>query len=497
MWRRSGIAAVVLAAASWTAPAADARDDTWLSATVVKLTGTPLEVGVGENASLHAQLDGGWQSDAFSFDKAGLTLAVSEGGAVRCYGTESVEGDALRFVSPPAGSGGGTDADPWRIVSTWDAGSPARLRVVQTVRFVDGSRRFSVEYAVQNVGSSALSLRAYVSGQLNGGFAVPLARRDANVPGSVGMVVPVDGGARDPNDPVFDGYDFGRWVDLEPDGGAPWQRAVSGEGQPARLAMSRGEALPASLPARGRDTPFVAAEWDEHAPGRPALAPGATMRLVAHLRLASGLRTTPLIDGPPRDRPYTLNVGTDLADGGPLAGRRLGYAIFGDGGRDLRGTLATDAAGHADLTWTAGNSLNDRVVVWDDRDGDGTWDRDVEMTRQSRIDWDDTAPAPSGPVASRDGRLAARVWSVRTRRLAGRRLRVTGRVTRPATGVVTVRLLDARKHVRSSRRARLRAGRFRAMLRRPSGLRRATLVVRYAGDAHRRPASLRRVVRLR
>jgi hypothetical protein len=163
MWSRSGIAVAVLAAASGTAAPALARDDTWLGSTVIKIAGTPLEVGVGENASLHAQLDGGWQSDAFWFDKAGLTLAVSEGGSVRCYGTESVEGDALRFVNAPAGSGSGTDADPWRIVSTWDAGSPARLRVVQTVSFADGSRRFSVEYAVQNVTSAALSLRAYVS----------------------------------------------------------------------------------------------------------------------------------------------------------------------------------------------------------------------------------------------------------------------------------------------------------------------------------------------
>src|SRR4051812_15082536 len=174
--------------------AAQATDDTWLGATMAKVPGTPLEVRVGENASLHANLDGSGESDIFWFDEAGPTLAVFDGGGVRTYGTVAGEGDELKVVSLPIVSGSGTAADPWTITSSWDAGNPARLRVTKVVRFTDGSQRFRATYSVQNVSGGVLSLRPYLSAELDGSFAVPLARSGATTPGSVGMAVSLDGG---------------------------------------------------------------------------------------------------------------------------------------------------------------------------------------------------------------------------------------------------------------------------------------------------------------
>src|SRR4051794_19796684 len=127
----AGMALVLMALPA----AARATDDTWLGSTMAKVRGTPLEFGVGENASLHANLDGSGPSDIFWFDEAGPTLAVFDGsGGVRTYGTISGEQDKLKVTTLPAISGSGDAADPWTITSSWTAGDPALLRVTEMAR---------------------------------------------------------------------------------------------------------------------------------------------------------------------------------------------------------------------------------------------------------------------------------------------------------------------------------------------------------------------------
>jgi hypothetical protein len=497
--------------------AAAATDETWIGSTMVKVTGSPLEVGVGENASLHANLDGSGSEDIFWFDEAGLTLAVSENGGVHTYGTIANEGDELKVVSLPVASGSGTSADPWTITSTWDAGSPARFRVTQFVRFTEGSQRFATTWSVQNVSGAPLNFRAYVSTWIGSTFSVPLARSDATVPGSVGMAIPLDGGARDPNDPVFDGYSFGRATDLEPDPGTPWVRAVSGDGADAGLAISQGAPLPSTLPVRGRWQPLLAAEWDAHAPGKTALAPGASYTLGARIHHASALRTLPLTTGTPNTQPFTLQVRTDTADGGPLAGRRLGWIADGYS-RELSGTMTTDANGHAALTWTADGQQYDRVIVWIDSDGDGVWDRDVETTRQSMISWLDSSgnasggadtpgsgtdgtdviatggavtgvavgagaeplPAGTNPVAGTQLKLTR----IAAKRMSARSVRIRGRASATPSKRLALALRTRRGKLLGRATAQVKDGRFVVgmKLRRAARPGRYRLTIRYAGD---------------
>ena len=412
--------------------AAAAYDETWLGATMVKVTGSPLEFGVGENASLHANLDGSGDSDIFWFDEAGPTFAVFENGGVRTYGTVAVEGDELKLVSLPVLTGSGTSGDPYTVTSTWDAGSPPWLRVTEVVRYVEGSPRFHVAFAAKNVSGAPLSFRPYLSTEVAADFSVPLARSGGSGPGSVGLYVPLDGGTRDPNDPVFDGYSFGRATDLEPDSSTPWQRAVSGDGQAARLAITQGQALPASLPTRAR--------WQ--------------------------------------------------------------------------------------LTWTADGQQHDRVIVWIDSDGDGRWDRDVETTRQSQVDWEgdwpgDTPgsgtsgndvsatggqvtgvavgagalplPAGTSPVATR---ATLRVSRLAVQRLSARVVRISGRVSKTPTRSLAVALRTRGGKLLGRASTRVTGGRFsvRMKLRRTLPSRWLLLALRYAGDAKTAPLSVRKRV---
>ncbi|HEX6712271.1 MAG TPA: hypothetical protein VF066_02760 [Thermoleophilaceae bacterium] len=506
---------------------AQATDDTWLGSTMVKVTGSPLELGVGENASLHANLDGSGGSDIFWFDEAGLTLAVGENGGTRTYGTVAIEGDELKVLSLPAASGSGTSSDPWTVMSAWDAGG--RFRVEQIVRYTEGSQRFHVAYSVRNVTGGSLSFRPYLSTEVAGDFSVPLARRNATVPGSVGLVVPLDGGTRDPNDPVFDGYSFGRATELEPDPSTPWVSAVSGDGQDARLAISQAQPLPSSLPVRARWQPLLAADW-----GSQTLAAGAAYSFGATIKHASALRTVPLITGTPNDQPFTLQVRTDTADGGPLAGRRLGWIADGYS-RELSGTMTTDADGRASLTWTADGQQTDRVIVWIDTDGDGAWDRDTETTRQSMISWVDSSgnaaggvdtpgsgmdgsdvvasgggvtgvaigagaePLPAGTSPVTPSRATLRLSQVVLERVQARVVRVTGRTSAQLGKRLTIALRNRRGKLLARTTAPVRRGRFAVQMKLKNVARRGRyrLSIRYAGDDRIAPLARTHLLALR
>jgi hypothetical protein len=492
--------------------AAQATDDTWLGSTMVKVAGSPLEVGVGESASLHANLDGSGDSDIFFFDEAGPTFAVFENGGVRTFGTVAVEGDDLNVVSLPVASGSGTSADPWTITSTWDAGSPARLRVTKTVRFTDGSQRLTATYSAQNVSGSTLSFRSYLSTEIQSSFSVPLARSGATTPGSAGVAVPLDGGPRDPNDPVFDGYSFGRATELEPDATTPWVSAVSGDGADARAAIAQGQPLPSSLPVRGRWNPLLAADWGTH-----TLAPGASYTFGARIHHASALRTVPLITGTANNQPYTLQVRTDTADGGPLTGRQLGWIADGQS-RELSGTMTTDANGHAALTWTADGQQYDRVIVWIDSDGDARWDRDTETTRQSIVNWLDSSGNASGgvdtpgsgtngsDVTATGGGVTGvangagaeplragtqpvagtqlRISRIAATRVARRIVRISGGTSATPSKRITLALRTRGGRLLGRASTRVKSGRFTVRLKSKRALRpgRYRLTIRYAGD---------------
>src|SRR4051812_48536726 len=95
--------------------------DTWISG-YPQVHGTPLEMAIGENASLHANLDGSGSEEMFWFDEAGPTIAVVQGSDVHTYGTVASDEDKLKYVGMPVASGSGTGPDPWTITATWDAG---------------------------------------------------------------------------------------------------------------------------------------------------------------------------------------------------------------------------------------------------------------------------------------------------------------------------------------------------------------------------------------
>lgn len=498
--------------------AARAEDDTWVWG-MAKAYGDPLEVAVGEGASLHANLDGSGPSDIFWFDEAGLTLAVSEpDGSVRTYGTISNEGDTFKLVSQPVTTGSGTSADPWTITSTWNAGDPARMRVTEVVRFTNGSQRFGTTWSVQNVSGAPVNFRAYLSAWVAGSFCVPIARSNGTVPGSVGVAVPLDGGPRDPNDPVFDGLDFGRATDLEPDPAYPWARAVAGEGSAgATLAISQGNPLPSSLPARTDGQALLAAEWDGYAPGKTALAPGATYTFGARLHHASALRAPPMIATALDTAPHTLDVYTDTADGGSLTNERLGFYIESYSHRVITGTMTTDSSGHAALTWTSDGQEHDDVTVWIDRNGNGRWDRDSETTRKTMVEWvDETgvswgghdAPgsgysgtdvtATGGGVTSVSGGPGAgseilppatqpvtatlRIQRVSLRRVGSRVVRISGRVTPAQRVAIALRTRRGKLLGRTS--AVVRSGRFTARMKLKQRIRRGRyrITIRSSGS---------------
>lgn len=510
---------------------ADSRD-TWVGPTIAAVYGTPLEAGIGDYGSLHAQLDGvASPLDVFWFDKAGLTLTVVEGGSSHPYGIEALDGDQLQPVSMPAASGSGTATDPWRITSTWNAGSPALFRVTETMTFIDGSPRFTIAYSVENVTSAPLTFRAYVSAEVSGGFAVPLARRDATVPGSVGLYVPLDGGARDPNDPVFDGHDFGRSIDFEPDPSAPYVRSVAGDdGQStsnARLAIENGDPLPATLPARAPTLPFIAAEWDAHAPTHAPLDPGQSFAFATQVKLATALRTPPILTSADPTRPYTLKIHTDLGDHGPLADTRLGWIVEGMSYRSLSGWMTTDSAGNASLTWTADDEMHDRAIVWVDTDGDGTWDRESETARQAEVDWGQPGQdvpgsgTTGGDVTASGGGLTAigpgfpgspgftaapnpprprlRLLRAVAKRVGRHAVLVSGLLSAHAAAPLALRLTTRSGRLLARGRTHARGRRFRVRMhfvRRLSG-RRALLVMHKRADALSAALTVRRPVVVR
>jgi hypothetical protein len=304
---------------------------------------------------------------------------------------------------------------------------------------------------------------------------------------------------------------------------------VSGDGADARYAISQGQPLPSSLPVRGRWNPLLAADWGTH-----SLAAGASYTFGARIHHASALRTTPIITATANDQPYTLQVRTDTADGGPLAGAHLAWIIDGQD-REISGTMTADSSGHAALTWTADGQQYDRVIVWIDSDGDATWDRDVETTRQSIINWVDSSgnwvggvdtpgsgtngsdvtatggqvtgvangagaePLPAGTQPVPEARASIRVLRLAIKRIGPRTIRVLGRASMTTTKRVAFALRTRKGRLLGRASAPLKAGRFalRMKLKKPIRAARYRLAITYEGDQRLKPLTLTRLVPLR
>jgi hypothetical protein len=415
---------------------------------------TLLDVFVGDTGRLQAKLAGSEDHVFFApgdiVGDAGVTFGFPTTASNDVASTGSSAGVSRLVAHMGTGSivdnaqpvtGDGTPASPYSLVrafSVADDDGVAQLEVMQRVTVVNGTTRFKVHYDVENVSGKARNFRVTEAADLYiegddfglGQFLAGPPRAVLGVNNDVGR----SGGLEEVPAFPFDHYQVGEYDEItydvpsDPDG-AGYDDSVNS------TVLDNGAGV----------------QWDTHE--STPLAPGATASFEiawvfaapAPMTLSPASQT--LLTGQSASTSATL---TDLA-GTPQPGRTIRWDV--QGANPAGGTLTTDAAGHATISWSGANAGEDTLTAFADFNGNGTREP-VEPQAVGTFVFE-ARPVPVPPVVCGSACATPRDGTVPGLRIGGRARLKISRKTRsvaipltcsePCTVVASAALKIARR----------------------------------------------------
>lgn len=275
-------------------------------------------------------------------------------------------------------TGSGTAADPFKVVTVYDAyvGTTKYFEVTQTTEYVSGNSYFTVNFDVKNVSSSTVYYRAIYAGDLfvNGsdtGTGVFLGGPPRFV-GGQNQTSGVLGGFQEDLQ-TFNGEPTPPWTSFaedywdatfpetlsEPVGGI-WHYVETS----ANAALSgSNSAFPNTVSPKDWDNGAGVA-WDTNYTEGHGLAPGADQKyaIVNFTTIPSTLQVSPTSQGLPQGATATITV-TALNNGGqPYPSTPLRYTITG--ANPQTGSVVTNAQGIAQIHYVGANAGADLVSMY-------------------------------------------------------------------------------------------------------------------------------------
>ena len=358
-WRRLGprraiVAACVALAAPASAQAADGVID-----------GSPLNVYANDVGRLQAAFDGAasgeFYTGALAPSDAGLSAAVQlpTGGPFTVYGRAG--GLPFTAASPPTLAGDGSPGNPWRLTTTFNAGSV--LQVSEIVQYVNGTNDVTVTYSVGPLQTTGINVRLYESASVlpaasyfATGFALPGPPRRVGA-----QALGRSGGGSDSLVEVTP------WAHFQEASASTISNVVSTT-NPAATGFND-----TILPTAANNGAGVGAQWNI---GTLSTGQSATVSVTWHFNLTSALQLAAASPTQTAGQTASVTVAARNNDGAPDAGRGVVYTIAGanPGG----GAVTTGADGTTVISWLGAKVGTDTLTAFVDRDGNGTWDVNTE-----------------------------------------------------------------------------------------------------------------------
>src|SRR4051794_15584153 len=360
-WRRLGprraiVAACVALAAPASAQAADGVID-----------GAPLNVYANDVGRLQAAFDGAasgeFYNGTFAPADAGLSAAVQSpaSGLFTVYGRAG--GLPFTPASPPVLSGDGSAGNPWRLATTFTAGTA--LQVSEIVQYVNGTNDVTVTYSVGAPQTAAMNVRLYESASVlpaasyfATGFLVPGPPRRVGAQ-ALGRA----GGGSD------------SLVEISTSPWSHFQEAAAGTidnivGTTNPAAAGFNDTVLSTATNNGAG---MGAQWNV---GTLNSGQSATVSVIWHFNLTSALQLAAPTTTQTAGQTATVPVAARTNDGTPDAGRGVVYTIAGanPGG----GAVTTGADGTAVISWLGAKVGTDTLTAFVDRDANGIWDVNTE-----------------------------------------------------------------------------------------------------------------------
>jgi hypothetical protein len=373
------------------------------------IDGTPLNVYANDVGRLQAAFDGAasgeFYTGALAPSDAGLSAAVQlpTGGPFTVYGRAG--GLPFTAASAPTLSGDGSAGNPWRLTTTFNAGSV--LQVSEIVQYVNGTNDVTVTYSVGPLQTTGINVRLYESGSVlpaasyfATGFALPGPPRRVGAQ-ALGRA----GGGSD------------SLVEITP--WAHFQEAAAGT-----ISNVVGTTNPAAagfndtiLPTATNNGAGVGAQWNI---GTLNTGQSATVSVTWHFSLTSALQLAATSPTQTAGQTATVAVAARTNDGTPDAGRGVVYTIAGanPGG----GAVTTGADGTALISWLGAKVGTDTLTAFVDRDGNGIWDVNTEPRQIVTVTF---APLPP-PVPGKSVNVQVVSGQVRIKRPGSGRARQAG-----------------------------------------------------------------------
>lgn len=334
--------------------------------------GQPLDVSSGEasdsagpgglQARFAGQAGGQFADAASDATAAGFHVAIGS----TLYGpADPAQLSSTKFVhsgGPTTITGTGTVNDPLHLTTTYTAGTPPVLSIVQDLSYVNGDGAFVATYSVTNSSSGAVTFRPTMAAHL--AIAGAPQGYGVFVPGPPRLVSGI-------NDVVGDG---GAFQDQPP---TPFQHYQEDQFSNIWAALTTGfndTVNPALL------DPGIGIQWPD-----TTLASGGSITYKAAVIVGgfNGMTLSPIVADQAPSTQATVTA-TVENHGKPAPGVPVRYVI--NGVSSLSGTVTSDAAGLAQISWTSTQLGADRLSAYPDSNGNGVRDAG-EILRNADITW--------------------------------------------------------------------------------------------------------------
>jgi hypothetical protein len=394
------------------------------AATTGTIPGSPLTIYANDAGRLQAAFNGAASAEFYNGTlapaEAGLSAAVQlpTGGNFTVYGRAT--GVPFAPGSPPTLSGDGSPGNPWRLSTTFTAGSV--LQVSEIVQYVNGTNDVTVTYSVGPLQTPGINVRLYESGSV-----LPAASYFATgflmsgPPRRVGaQALGRDGGGSDSL------VEITPWSHFQEAAAGTIDNVIGTTTNPMAVALND-----TVLATRTNNGAGVGAQWDV---GTLNSGQSATVSVTWHFNLTSALQLAATSPTQTAGQNASVTVAARNNDGAPDAGRGVVYTIAGanPGG----GAVTTGADGTAVISWLGAKVGTDTLTAFVDRDGNGIWDVNTEPRQIVTVTF---APLPP-PVPGKTVNVQVVSGQVLIKRPGSGRARQAGaaRAFVPLTGAASV-----------------------------------------------------------
>jgi hypothetical protein len=345
------------------------------AAQAAQINGDPLTVASGdEDGKLGVTFTGSGLTEFFgsSVDTStGLLRPASSAGfvvvtvdannGVDTYGSRRAN---VTPTSAPAVTGTGVAGDPFKIVQTFQGGSPAAVDIRQEISYVNGQTDFQGRLTVTNVSGQPLTMRTAMGADLAGGgndrgtglFQPGPPRFVAGLNGTVGAIAGL--------------------AEI-----TPWSHYE--EGQYSGV-LSRADSNPAVGHLGDTVDPNevdngAAVQWDHG-----TVAPGGALSVEVAWRFKRTFALTPETQSLNTGDTASFKASTADVSGNAQAGTVIRWTAFG--ANTASGDATTGADGTATFEYVGGNPGIDRVTAYADVNNNNLRD-EGEPQREANVDW--------------------------------------------------------------------------------------------------------------